>query len=67
MTTPWVFPDASIFPVTLGPIPTLSRKPRRNRTEIEEKLKIPTSEFYIRDTFEASIIIQSIMYSPQFV
>ncbi len=49
MTTPWVFLDTSIFPFTPGPIPTLSRKPGRNRTKIEEKLKIPTSEFYIRD------------------
>ncbi len=38
------------FPITLGPRPTLSRKPRRNRTKIEEKLKIPTSEFYYKDT-----------------
>ena len=35
--------------VTCGPRPTLSGKPRRNRTKIEEKLKIPTSEFYIKD------------------
>ncbi len=49
MATPLVFLDTSIFPVTLGPRPTLLRKPRRNRTKIEEKLKIPTSEFYIRE------------------
>ena len=46
MATPWVFLDASIFPVSLGPLPTLSRKPCLNRTKIEEKLKIQTSEFY---------------------
>ncbi len=49
MTTPCIFLDPSIFPVILGPRPTLSRKPRQNRTKIEEKLKIQTSEFYIRD------------------
>ncbi len=37
--------------VTLGPRSTLSRKPRQNQTKIEEKLKIPTSEFYIRDNY----------------
>ena len=37
--------------------PILSRKPRRNRTKIEENLKIPTSEFYIRDLFVVVVFL----------
>ena len=39
---PCVFLDASIFSLTLGPRPTLSRNPRRNRAKIVEKLKNQT-------------------------
>ena len=57
MATPCAFLDVSIFPVTYGPRPTLSRKPCQNRTKIEEKLKIPTSEFYIRDIGSTLFVI----------
>ncbi len=65
MVTPWVFLDASIFPVTLGPRPTLSWKPRQNRTKIEEILKHPTSEFYIRDITQIIIDNRSMIQDTQ--
>ena len=40
MTTPWVFLDASIFPVILGPRPTLSRNPRQNKTKIDSDIRV---------------------------
>ncbi len=63
MATHCIFPDASIFPVTFGPLLTLSRKPRRNRTKTEEKLKIPTSEFYIRDIAKVKRYLSFILAS----
>ncbi len=44
-----LFFNGSIFPVGFGPRPTFSRKPYRNRTKNEEKIKLRTREEYVYD------------------
>ncbi len=49
MATYRSFFDPSIFHVTFGPRPTLSRKPRQNRPKNGEKIMSKTREGYVYD------------------